>query len=363
MKRKIAIVFLAFLISAFACGISVQAAEVDDILDEFESIIPSETGVDLDTEDVASAIGIESVLNEILLAVSGKAGEFLSFFMLLFGFSVVLSITDNTSLSQNAELRNTSAIAVLTLASVSIFSALYSLAEGLRDGLSSVADFFSAAIPVLTAISVGSGAPSTATTQALNMNVTLAVMERFSISALLPIAFAIFTLSFIGSLGEGGGIGGVARGIKSVFTWGVGIISTALAAIVSIQSVVASAHDSAVLRAARYAASGTIPIVGSTVASALATLGGGMAFIKGAVGGASVAVILSLSLAPLVALLLYRLAFTMCTTFLEFSGSTGGVRCFSAFKSALDALIAVYSMSVLVCIVELIVFIKGGVGA
>ncbi|MBQ9733923.1 MAG: hypothetical protein IJV74_06790, partial [Clostridia bacterium] len=81
------------------------------------------------------------------------------------------------------------------------------------------------------------------------------------------------------------------------------------------------------------------------------------------VGSASVVMSLILSLAPLVSILLYRLAFSICIIFLEFSGSSGGVRCFSAFKSALDALIAVYSMSTLVCIVELVVFVRGGVSA
>jgi stage III sporulation protein AE len=143
--------------------------------------------------------------------------------------------------------------------------------------------------------------------------------------------------------------------------WCIGIVSTSLAAIVSIQSVVASAHDSALLRAARYAASGAIPIVGTTVASALGTLGGGLAFVKSSIGAASIAVVLLIALSPLLTLLLYRLSFSFCSLLLEFCATPEGVRCFSAFKSALDVLIAVYSASVLVCVVQLVVFLKGGV--
>ena len=47
--------------------------------------------------------------------------------------------------------------------------------------------------------------------------------------------------------------------------------------------------------------------------------------------------------------------------FLEFLDSVGGVRCFSAFRSALDAIISVYALSVLLCTVELVIFIKSGV--
>ena len=85
-----------------------------------------------------------------------------------------------------------------------------------------------------------------------------------------------------------------------------------------------------------------------------------MAVIKGTVGGVSVAVILALTLSPLIMLLLYRLSVSVSLSLLKFSGSSGGVRCFSSVRSALDTLIAIYSMSVLIAIVELVVFIKGG---
>ena len=231
----------------------------------------------------------------------------------------------------------------------------------MKEGLAALVSFFGGVIPVMSAVNASSGAVSSAAVQAANMNITLAFIERFSVDALLPISLTVFTLTFIGAVGDSDAVLSIGRGVKSFFTWGIGIISTVLAAVISIQSVVASAADSAALRAARYAASGTIPVVGSTVASALATLGGGMAVIKGTVGGVSVAVILAVTLSPLIMLLMYRLSISVSTGLLQFSGSTGGVRCFSAIRSALDALIAVYSMSVLVAIVELVVFIKGGV--
>jgi stage III sporulation protein AE len=221
-----------------------------------------------------------------------------------------------------------------------------------------VVDFFSAAIPIFTLINTSSGAVSTASAQAFNMNLTLAIIEKFCTGALLPTSFAVFSLGFTASISDSGA-GNVARGVKSAFMWGVGLVGSLLAAVIAMQSVVASAADNATLRAARYAASGMIPIVGSTVASALSTLGGGMAYLKSTVGMGSVAVILALSIAPLVSLLLYRLSISACLIYLEFSGSSGGVRCYSAIRAALDTLIAVYSTSVLVCIIEVVVFVKG----
>ena len=347
------ILFTLFPLTAFA-------DESEEILEEFSSIIPS--GVHVDAEDVGSAIGVEALFREISAALSDKAGDAVGFFLLLLGFAVIISLTSHASLGTDTALDSAVQVSVSTIAAASIFTALYDVCAALEAGLTSVVDFFSSAIPVFTLISTSSGATATAGAQSFNMNLTLALIEKFCTGTLLPTAFAIFSLGFVASVSDGR-VMSVAKGVKSAFMWGVGLVGSLLAAIIAMQSVVASAADNATLRAARYAASGMIPIVGSTVASALSTLGGGMAYLKSTVGMGSVAVILILSVAPLVSLLLYRLAISASLTFLEFTGSAGGVRCYSAFRGALDTLIAVYSTSVLVCIIEVVVFVKGGVSA
>ena len=356
IKKVLLATFLFFLLSP----ISVKA-EGEEILDEFESVIPPESGVDLDEmKEAGGMLGVEGIFREIVSAFEGTRGAVVGFFFLVFGIAVLFSAHESCGTLGDARICGTTSSGVLMLASVSIFSALFGVCSSMKSGLVSLASFFGEVIPVISAVNVASGATSSAATQAANMNITLAFIERFSVDALLPVSLAVFSLSFIGAIGESEAVLSIGRGVKNFFTWGIGIISTVLAAVISIQSVVASATDSAILRAARYAANGTIPVVGSTVASALATLGGGMAVIKGTVGGVSIAVILALTLSPLIMLLMYRLSLSVSISLLSFSGSTGGVRCFSAIRSALDTLIAVYSMSVLVAIVELVVFIKGG---
>ena len=357
MKRLMVITAVISLF--FLSPISVSAVG-EEILNDLEAIIPPESGVEISEIEKNGMLGIDGIFSEILSALNGARGQVVSFFFMVFGVAVLLSVHGSFGSAIDSRLNGATSSGVLILASVSIFSSLFGVCQSLKEGLLSLVSFFGAAIPVMSAVNVASGAVSSAATQAANMNVTLAFIERFSVDALLPVSLAVFSLTFIGAVGESEAVLSIGRGVKSFFTWGIGIISTVLAAVISIQSVVASATDSAALRAARYAASGTIPVVGSTVASALATLGGGMAVIKGTVGGVSVAVILALTLSPLIMLLLYRLSVSVSISLLQFSGSSGGVRCFSAIRSALDALIAVYSMSVLVAIVELVVFIKGG---
>lgn len=362
MKRVYAYIILLLLLvfNFLFCTSSIYASESQKIVEEFNQVLPDGFTVDL-SDSEGSYLGLDRILAEIISSIEGKNGEIVSFFLTLFGFSILLCIVKSGSSIFDSGIDKSVSVSVLTLASVSIFSSILPLFESLRDTLSTLCTFFGGALPVLTSVTTLMAESTTASVQAANMSVTLAIIELFSVKALMPLAFTFFAISFIGGVGEGS-VSTISKGVKGAFMWGVGIISTVIAAIVSIQSVVASAHDSALLRAARYAASGTIPIVGTTVASALGTLGGGLAFVKSTIGASSIAVILSITLSPLLILLLYRLAFSLCTSFLELASASEGARCFSAFQSSIDVIIAVYSMSTLLCIVELVVFIKGGVG-
>ena len=58
----------------------------------------------------------------------------------------------------------------------------------------------------------------------------------------------------------------------------------------------------------------------------------------------AVVIVVGLISAPLITLLLYRTALSIAASFMELVGSVGGVRLFSAFRSAEDTLIATYAM-------------------
>jgi hypothetical protein len=109
----------------------------------------------------------------------------------------------------------------------------------------------------------------------------------------------------------------------------------------------------------RYAVSGLVPIVGSTVSGAMSTIVGGLSGVGGIIGASSVAVILSIALAPLVYLLLYRLAFALAAFVTDMLGgeATNTVK---GLAGSLDVLISVYVMTTIIYIFEIIVVILGG---
>ena len=369
IARALAIALLLFFLFSVTSFARSDTADADtlstDIADEkwneFLEIVP-EGSISFDGEgEVLSGVGIDSLMQEVIDAFRGSLGGAFSFLMLTLGVCVFLLAADSLSEISSGFGEHVTA-GVSLISSLLIFLGMRPLIASVRSGLLSLSSFFAALIPVITGVSAAGGAANTAAAEAFNMNLTLTIVERASTLLLLPISLALFALSLLSGL-ESRGISSVAGSLRGAFMWILGIGTAVVIGAVSMQSVIAGAKDSAYLRAAKYAASGMIPVVGSTVSQALATLAGGLSFVKSTVGIASVMIILSIALAPLISLVLYRAAISFGISFLQIAGSGGGVRMLSAFRTAADTLIAVYSMSTMIYISEIIIFVKSGVGA
>ena len=128
------------------------------------------------------------------------------------------------------------------------------------------------------------------------------------------------------------------------------------------QSVIASGADSVVIRGAKYAVGSAVPIVGSSVSGALGLAINGASYARGVIGGGAVAVIVAFMLAPMVTLLAYRLCLNLGIFFFGLCSLDGCEGVLSCFLGAIDTLIAVYSMTAVIYVIELFAFLKGGVG-
>ncbi len=357
MKKTVCcIIFALIFVSVFTLTAS---AEETDFWEEFKEILPD--GKEYNEEsDVLSSVGLPALLSEILSAFSSSKGAVISFLSLVMGVVLIISVSECFGLWASDSLKKESEIGVVIVSALIIFGAVKPVIFSVKEGIEEMGKFLSSLIPILSGISLAGGNAGTAGVQALNMNITCSAIGYVSSSLLLPLSFMMFALALADGMGKGKSYV-IARGVRNSFLWIMGICSTLLVAAFSLQSLIASASDGAYLRTAKYAISGSIPLVGGTVSSALGALIGGLSYAKSAIGAASVGIIVAMALSVLVMLLLYRAVISLGATVLEFVGAPLGVRTFSAFKSAFDALIAVYVMTTLVCIFEIVIFIKSGV--
>ena len=322
---------------------------LNDILTGLREILG--VGVDADLSDV----GVDKLLSEVIGALTGSVGDILSFLLLLIGLAVM------TRLSELLPERVTRIAegGVGIIVSFMLFSRLYPLIIGVSDSIGKMTELFSLLMPlVISFIAIGGGV-TLAPAASVGMQLTLFVMSLFSSEVLIKVVLLMLTLGALSGI-ERGVVGRISRGVKSIFTKLVGFLTVSLSALIALQTYVGSARDGAAIRLARFTAQDIIPMVGSSVSGALGTLAGGLEYVGGILGGVSVVAILSVALSPLLILLGYRLAFFVCEFLLDFSGNSGGVLTFSGFRSALDALISVYAMTMIVYILELVVLVMGG---
>lgn len=355
---KILKAFVLFMLLFSLTGINASASAEEEAWEDFSTLVGEDDSFTAD--ELCDRVGVEALLSEIMTALSAGKGRLASFFSLILLSCVLISICESSAFLENLKYHGHILAAVITLSSVAIFSALYPVLSDVREGLESIGSFFGALIPIMTGISFAAGSTATASTVALNMNITLSCVMGVALKLLLPLAVVSFSLTLADGFSLGA-TGSLVRCIKGIFSWVLGILTAIIIGGVSMQSIISSATDSAAIRAARTCAADIIPVVGSTVSTSLSTLIGGLSYVKDAVGIGSVVFIVGIATAPLVILLLYRLILSFGISFMDFIGATGGSRTFSAFRGALDSLIAVFTVSTIVYIIEIIVFMKCGV--
>lgn len=349
---------LTIIVITVGFGINCSAAEsVDEYISEFEDILPEEVGELSKSDTLIDKFGIESILANVVSVLSGERGRVLTFFMTLVGVIVVSALVNSVS----GELSESVRAAVGILSSAAIFNTVGEPISEILLSLDKISSFFSSFIPVSVALTAFGGGEATAMVQGSGMYISLSLLSRLGggiFSAVCSLSLAIALVSPMG----GPMLSSLSSAVKGVFTRILGIFTAIITAAFSLQTLVASGADNGTMRAARYMASGLIPIVGSTVSGALSTLASGMSYAKGIIGGGAVAVILFFAISPLIILLLYRLAMTTAIGLSQIlAADCAGM--ITAYRSALDTVLAIYSLSTLVYLFEIIVFIKSGVTA
>ena len=103
-------------------------------------------------------------------------------------------------------------------------------------------------------------------------------------------------------------------------------------------------------------------MVGGTVSGAMATLATGLSYVKSVVGAGALAVLLSMLLSPFIILLLYRTAVSVAAGLSSYLGIKRAEGLLSSVRGAFDLYLAVYSITSVLFIFEIVLFMMSGGG-
>ncbi len=329
-------------------------AEIDKILENFKDILPSGAEELSSLEEINDRMGFKFLFENIVSSIKGGRAEFFSFFLMLFGSSMLIAFISQ----HEGELSRLTVSAVSIISSSIVLSAIFGIAKELSGSLDDINTFFAASIPICTSVNLMGLSSATASVQAIGMNTALGIVTAITGEALFPFVGLVLLLSSLGAFG--GPITNAASRVKKAFMTVCGLLTLSVSLLFSLQNLISASLDNAAIKTAKYALSGMIPIVGGTVSGTLSTLTGAVGYVKGIVGGGAIAAVISVLLSPLVTLLLYRFCFTLAGFFSGFA-SDDGERFVASLSGGFDMLIAVYALSAAVYVFQFAMFLKGGV--
>ncbi len=315
MRRILVIIHVILLFILLAKP--VYAGPLDIIgKDEMEQAIPEQAQNYLDEnsislEDTAGIMSItpDSIFSGLFDMVKDEVTAPLKLLMAICAVIMLCALLEGFKESnENSQLAQTfnlvGVVVAAGIVAVQISDCIYSACQTLK--LAST--FLLSYIPVFTGVIAVSGNITTASIYNVTLFSVAQFMAQFAANTLVPLIGGFLALSIVAAINPTLNLVGIAKGIKTLLTWIIGLMMTVYVGLLTLQGFVGAAADSVTLKAAKFAVSGLLPIVGSAVAEAMNTLHGSLGLLKAGVGTFGIIVGISTMLPTIINVLMVKLA-------------------------------------------------------
>lgn len=304
----------------------------------------SELGVTSADADALSALSFENVMAALSkMAGSGMTAPLKGLITMTAVLLLCSMLTAyQNSLTESGETVQT--VAVLCLSGAVAVPAVGFIGTA-GDVIAQCANLFLAYIPIMAVMLAASGkAVSSASYQALTVAAGQGVM-RVSSDMILPLLHIFLGIAVSSGIAPQVGLGGFLSLITKLTKWLLGFVMAIFTAVLSLRQAASGALDSLGSKAARFALSSFVPVVGSALSEAYKTVQGSLHVLRSGLG---IFVILALAFTFL-PVLLQGLGWSLCLLVGKALAEALGV---SHCAKLLEALGTVFSTltAVLLCV-------------
>ena len=316
MRKMLAFMLIPFLAlglclpaKAFTPG-EVQAMQ-EDALDieglEREAAAQggtAEYGTSLD-EGLAELIdtGTRELSSIIRRAV--RSGVLILLIVLFCGLADAVQEGMGKSRSRATALAGTLAVTAVAVADV---NSLLGMGTG---AISNMASFANVLLPTVAALTAATGAITGAAARQLAAALFSDLLVNLINGLLVPLLYGYIAASAAQSAVEADGL----KRLADLFKWAVTTVLTVVMLVfvgyLTASGVVAGTADAATIKAAKFAISGTIPVVGGILSDAAETVLASAGVLRGTVGVFGMLTILGICLIPLLQLSVHYLAYKL----------------------------------------------------
>ena len=205
-------------------------------------------------------------------------------------------------------------------------------------------------VPVMLSVGIAGGNAASSAVGANSMMLSLAFVETLASKVLFPVLQLCFGLSAASGIGGGLKLGGISKLIRGVLTWIIALIGAVISAVMTFQTSIAARADSLSMRAVKFAASNTVPVVGGIASDAVGAVASSLSLIKSTVGWVGVIIIAVMTLPIIFNVLLTRLGVSISETAADIIG-------LEKEKSLLSEMWGLLGFLAAVCVIAALMFV------
>ncbi|MCM1053952.1 MAG: stage III sporulation protein AE [Bacteroides sp.] len=283
--------------------------------------------------------------------------------MLVSTAAVIILCALISAMQEGSELSGTfNTVGVLACSGI-LCTSLVSLSESAKLAVDGFAAFLSVYIPAFAGIMAANGQTETGAAYSAVVTVAVQVLSQIFALVIFPLTSCIMGISIAGAVDPELKISSIADMTKKLVNWGLTLIMTVFAGLLSVQSFVSAAADTVSMKAVKFTVAGAVPIVGGAVSDALSTVKGSLGLIKAATGGYGIIASAVIMVPILISAMLFRIALMAAASLSDALGTSRLTVLLKSGESAASVIIAVIVCFWLTAVVSTAIMLVIGTGA
>ena len=367
MKRTLACIFILILLTILSYT-AFASSELDDRysegLNELTSSMPNSMKRFLTKDELSNENGVLSAFLGLIEETVEQVKSSLKLPLSILGVGTAIIVMYALfGATKNNMGERTSGLAINLTTSVAYSLCVSKCVITLIDNATTAVDnsglAVKSAVPVFAGIVAASGNITAATVFGFSVSAVSGASSILINSVLMPLTGVILGIGLVSSLYESG-LSSLAEGIKKCVVWALGIVTSIFITALSLQTAVSGSTDFLMLKTARFLAASTVPIIGSSLSEATATLTSSLKLIKSTLGVSAIIVILFSTLPQIIINILCSFALSVNSVCADVIGITEPQKCIRTIKAAVDIITAVLVFYTLALIISVAIMIGMG---
>lgn len=226
--------------------------------------------------------------------------------------------------------------------------------------ISSLSKFMNLLIPLVLSLLVANGSVATVGIMQPVLLLMISIINTIISKLILPILFISTMIGLVSNISENIDISKLPKFLQKACTWGLEFMLVIFVGILSIEGTLASNVDGVTVKGAKMVVSTVIPVVGKAISDATDSILGAASITKNAVGVLGVIVMSSITILPIIKVLVMTTIYHLGGALLEPMVDKRITKCMADIGDAMKMIFAVLATTSILFIIATTLMIKIG---